>query len=386
MLYVASATVFVLDNTKDEVFNAALLSSGIVPALVRTASALAKCRDSEDDLVLNDRHTIVIILDAVWAYLEAQIIRPLPNPSLREAICAGLLRAIIATASNDTDSFISDYLQGIVTPLKLYTAFYSVLSALEPALHDIVDLQASPAFVRCDLFDAWSMFWDLAQIRIDVMKRYDSDDYVSLKACANLECGDIYRKRDLMSCSACKLQYYCSRRCQSVDWNDGHRAACPQMISLNQNEFLNTRDKSFLRALLDHEYKRHQSHILQWELDFMHAHPTDTPCLIFDFSKGRGKYHFGGASGLAREWGDDVTRAARSGGRIQLHLVWLPHPKTITQRMLPMQSSSGALAQGMKRLKEELDGGVGGSAPLCDQLQSRLCALINLTREDTHVH
>ncbi|KAJ7725164.1 hypothetical protein B0H16DRAFT_1895179 [Mycena metata] len=193
---------------------------------------------------------------------------------------------MITSASNNRDSDISSYLQAALEPFRLYTCFYSVLSCLEPALHDVEDLQATPAFVQSDLFEAWSAFCDLAQSRISILKRYKSASYISLKPCGSLKCAEIHRKRVLMRCSGCKRQYYCSRRCQSVDWEDGHRTACPRLVSANRDEpeHLTTRDKSFLRALIDHDYKLSQLDILRYELDFIHAYPDRMPCLVFDYS------------------------------------------------------------------------------------------------------
>ncbi|KAJ6558298.1 hypothetical protein B0H19DRAFT_134034 [Mycena capillaripes] len=74
----------------------------------------------------------------------------------------------------------------------------------------------------------------MAQERITIMKYYESVDYVSFKAFGSLQCGNIYRKCNLMCCSASKRQCYCSKRCQSADWKDGHRGACSRMVSLTR--------------------------------------------------------------------------------------------------------------------------------------------------------
>ena len=29
-----------------------------------------------------------------------------------------------------------------------------------------------------------------------------------------------------MKCKGCKLKYYCSRECQKIDWNNGHKYTC----------------------------------------------------------------------------------------------------------------------------------------------------------------
>ncbi|KAJ7667001.1 hypothetical protein DFH06DRAFT_1127012 [Mycena polygramma] len=208
-----------------------------------------------------------------------------------------------------------------------------------------------------------------------------------------------------MCCSSCKRQWYCSKRCQSADWKDGHREACERMVSSSklhwcrvhvatpddyisdEPEPLSTRDRSFLRALIDHDYKVGQETILLWELDFMNTYPGEIPCLVLNYSDGRSHFRFIRGIGFFDKWSDDLARAVRHSRRFQLHFAILPVSETAnTARLFPMQSSSGALADDLKRLKKELDEGLGGSAPMHAQIQGRIAAVVNLARHVTQIH
>ncbi|KAJ7088116.1 hypothetical protein C8R44DRAFT_819495 [Mycena epipterygia] len=208
------------------------------------------------------------------------------------------------------------------------------------------------------------------------MQYYESDAYVSLKACDS--CGNIHRKRDLVRCSFCKWQNYCSKQCQTVDWKSGHRQACHRinMVSRDEPENLSARDRSFLRALLDIDYKRIRIDILQRELEFMDEFPTEILCIVFDYTPGQMQLHLIPASQLGSELEDDVARAERSNGRIQLHLASISNGRSKCNRLFPMHSSSTALADGLKSLKAQLDEGVGGSAPIYAQIRDRISALV----------
>ncbi|KAJ6516875.1 hypothetical protein C8R47DRAFT_1190066 [Mycena vitilis] len=389
----SSVTMFLATNFQNnQAFQDALISHGAVERFVHVALVLAEERHGPgDDVLLRAgdgeglSHKLLIY---IWNYLTLHLIKPHSYRCMRQAVRAGLLRAIIASAINcDAASSTPDCLQSVLKLLKQYTVYHSVLSSLEPAFHDVQDIQTTHAFTYSSSFRSWSAFWDLAHERIAILKHYESADYVSLKACGALQCGDIHRKCETMCCSSCKRQWYCSKRCQSADWKDGHREACGHIVALNEPEPLSTRDRSFLRALIDRDYKLAQQTILLWELDFMNAYPGEIPCLFFDYSKGRSTFQFIRAIEFSDRWSDDLTRAARHSRRSQLHFAILPVSETTnTARLFPMQSSSGALADDLKRLKEELDEGLGGSAPMHAQIHGRIAAVVNLARHVVQIH
>ncbi|KAJ7438953.1 hypothetical protein B0H11DRAFT_2103495 [Mycena galericulata] len=373
LFFVTHALDFLLTNSPSHVpFTEGLIRHGVITTFTHLAHIFSAAP--------SDEPAVKTLLKCAWDYLDIQFSGRLGYRLVGEAIRAGLFRAIIAAAT--LDNFPAS-VASVIETLGPYTAYYSVLSCISPALHDVKDLQASLVVTKSDLFNKWSDFWDLAQERMAIMRYYESDAYVSLKACDALECGQIHPKRQLVRCSRCKWRHYCSKRCQVVDWKDGHRSTCHSIHSIVQNEpeHFSTRDRSFLRALLDYDYKEWRLDILQHELEFLDAFPEDNPFILFDYRRGHMSFRIlreGGPGELGEldlQWQDGIARAARSVGRIQSHAMVLPDGHDCVLRFFPMYSSSSALWDGLKQLKNEVDEGVGGSAPIHSQITGRILAL-----------
>ncbi|KAJ7684194.1 hypothetical protein DFH06DRAFT_1462574 [Mycena polygramma] len=386
LLMVFGVISLVQDNSDNGLFQDALLSQGCIITFLRITDIFSATRTVG---LGGDRVLLPAMRLSVWHYMHKQLAEPRAYRHVGEAIRGGIFRTLIASASAGHSTDEDPSLRKIIRWLEIFSVYYSILSCMEPALEEVKQLQGTPAFTKSKLFSRWTDFWDFVQRRITIMKHYESEDYVSFKACGTLQCGNIHRKRDLMCCSSCKQQYYCSQRCQSVDWNDGHREACARTTSLNQidPEDVSARNRSFLRALIDYDYNENQANILQWELDFMTEHPGELPCLIFNYTHSTEPwmFRFVGGNTLLERWPHEVSRAARSGGRIQLHMALVPAAAVEDRlRLFPMQSSSGALSNGLKRLKRQVDEGEGGSAPLHEQIEARISALTAL--RVVHVH
>lgn len=163
-------------NGKHDAFQDALLAHGSVTTYTHIACAISEGRISGP--------TTEYMATQVWNYLDMEFKRPPAYPAIKEAIGAGLLSTIIVSA---TLSNVATSVASVVDMLLPHTVYYSVLSGLEPALREVADLQNTQAFVQSDVFNKWGEFWDLAQERITVMKHYESDAYVSSKACDSLE-------------------------------------------------------------------------------------------------------------------------------------------------------------------------------------------------------
>ncbi|KAJ7177188.1 hypothetical protein C8R46DRAFT_1347036 [Mycena filopes] len=358
-----SIPIFFAGSAHDNLdFQQELHAQGFVRSLVQVAEFMAVRMIY---LAPPARNFAAGLLSSIWGYLSVQFSGPRAHRLLREAIRAGLLRFLMSAAVGSNEAI--KFLRGILEKLMRHLVYYSVLSCLPQALRDVRHLQCATAFTHCELFDTWSEFWVLAQERLEIMAEYESPDFVSSKACDNVKCGSIRRKRDLMCCSSCNSQYYCSARCQKTDWHDGHRNACHKKASL-YDEFpghLGTRDQSFLRALVHHHYLERRHAILTMQLSFRAADPTQALCVVFDFAQpdGRVRVLHIRARLLEARWPDEVARAARSGGRIELHVALVLSPDLSGVRMVPMQLSSSALADGLERIERDVEAGVGGSAP-----------------------
>ncbi|KAJ7136192.1 hypothetical protein C8R46DRAFT_1201331 [Mycena filopes] len=377
---------FVINNHDNLAFQEALHAQGFVRSLVQVAESIA-VRTAYLDFPTRSLAGSVLV--SIWGYLNVLFSGPRAHRLIREAIRAGLLRSLMSAAVANNGAI--KFLHRILGKLMRHLVYYSVLSCLPQALRDVRHLQCATAFSHCELFDTRSEFWVLAQERLDIMAEYESPDFVSSKACDNVKCGSIHRKRDLMRCSSCNSQYYCSPRCQKTDWHDGHRNTCHTRASL-YDEFpghLGTRDQSFLRALVHHHYLEQRHSILTMQLSYRAADPTEAMCVVFDFAQPDGivRILHMRAELLEARWPDELARAARSGGRIELHVALVLSPDLSGVRMVPMQLSSSALADGLEKIERDVEAGVGGSAPVHEQIPGRIEALMNLTAQElVYVH
>ncbi|KAJ7089031.1 hypothetical protein C8R43DRAFT_1244750 [Mycena crocata] len=378
-----SAAIIVVTYIRDPAFQDALRMHGVIRAVTRATCALNNAR-FEGAVGEIYREGTIDLFPSIFDFFALQFRAPQASPYIREAIQAGVVPAIVACATH-TDAGEESFIQ-LIYVLEPYTVYYSVLSCLELAFQSVKDLQTRPSFTRSRVLAVWSDFWDLAQERITVMKHYDSDVYVSLKACDNVECNSIHRRCELMRCSSCKGPYYCSKQCQAVDWKDGHRDFCRTMQAdlLKTPEHISARDRSFLRALISHEYKLKQLDILQHEFELSSTFPNDPPCIHFDYKPDVVDISLTPLSKISAKWPDEARRMLHSDGRRQLHSVSLPNGiPTVDRltpihctRLFPLQSSSSVLADALQGLTMELQDGIGGSAPISEQIRKRISGLM----------
>ncbi|KAJ7082794.1 hypothetical protein C8R44DRAFT_992144 [Mycena epipterygia] len=202
--------------------------------------------------------------------------------------------------------------------------------ALERALPTVGNLQETPSFVASTCFKVWDDFVTLAQERLQVLRRFRTEGYISRGACDNIECGVIKERREFKRCSGCRDHLYCSRHCQTVAWKkqpEGHRATCNarrQLANLNFDSRPlgeTKRDHLFRLFLLQSDYRRLKLTILLQKLAHIHKTTDTNFCTVFAY---------GSTSCITRvdpaeKWGHLVPttepRIALSSGRMELHLV-----------------------------------------------------------------
>ncbi|KAJ7124102.1 hypothetical protein C8R43DRAFT_1147550 [Mycena crocata] len=337
----AGAIVFV-KRDKTPAFQDALRSHGVIKAVTSAACALNSGRYEGAEGASYQKNCSEIS-PAILDLSNLHFSEPQACPFIREAIWGGFLSVIVECATH-TDACEEAFIQ-LLYVLEPYTVYYSVLSCLDRALPSVEDLQNRPVFVQSRVSKAWSDFRNLAQERITVMKHYESDEYISLKACDSVE---------------------------TVDWKDGHKDFCRRMRAdlLEAPEHLSARDRSFLHALVHHDYKLRQLNILLGEFQSINTSPNDTFCLKFDYTNG-GVYM-------------DFTPLG------QLHFVILPNGSATLEgaedilwiRVFPLQSSSSVLVDGLQGLKAYLQEQVNGSALSSEQIQNRIAGLIQAAAPD----
>jgi hypothetical protein len=128
-------------------------------------------------------------------------------------------------------------------------------------------------------------------------------------------------------------------------------------------------DLSFMRALLHYDYQTNKPEVLRQQIAFLRQHPTEAHHLvtILDYSQGRAHIKMQTMyveSSLLPEFVhvnciEHVSRALRSKGRMDMHMMLVPDGKgtflrsSLRPRMFPMRSDTAVLYEGVRMLAAE---------------------------------
>ncbi|KAJ7658276.1 hypothetical protein DFH06DRAFT_1297625 [Mycena polygramma] len=332
---------------------AALASQDIVPALTRAACASSNLAAE--------------LLSKIFFMLGTFLINTAGYDGVRQALENNLLRALIICAPTPAARALRPCLQFLLTyVLPQFFIYHGVVAALGPALNEVADLVATDTFRQSQIYPDWEKTMAVAFERLDILKRQNSGETPSMKACDSLECLVIQTKSSLKRCSGCLSFYYCSSRCQKVDWGTGgHREACSSYGTLCLSEAsdadLTTRDRAFIRAVMQHDYQKSKPLTLPNELSFRHMLPDEEYLLLYNYTEGAVKITpqmLSGKSTQERlngvEWTDLVSRAARSGGRIRLHAMVLPGVIDPRYWAICLRTDSSRVDEALRQIASEL--------------------------------
>ncbi|KAJ7900788.1 hypothetical protein B0H13DRAFT_2336390 [Mycena leptocephala] len=362
----------------DGPFRTVLLSQGGVTELTRFMCALGA-----------PEHADVGGKLYACSKLLMQLLHTSPGyPWIRESLQQGLLRAIVVSATHITNPQEFLWLEHILEAvLPVSTIYHSVLSTMEAAVHDVEELVESDRFKKSPIFGKWQDFMVLVQERLAILRRFDAKDCTSnaLKACDNMDCGLITRKDILKSCSNCSVIYYCSDVCQRLDWKAGHREVCKRLQSLRLTEPqpFTTRNKSFMRALLHHDYEQMKTEILTRQLAFRSYHPGENFVVQFTYQTGRASVQLLAFVGYEltedlndyqMKWRDLESRVLRSNGRMELHTMECANARS---RLFPMRSATSEVHDGLILLARNVKATE-------DELRAELAALVALDVVEIH--
>ncbi|KAJ7032675.1 hypothetical protein C8F04DRAFT_1106903 [Mycena alexandri] len=196
---------------------------------------------------------------------------------LVQAIELGVLHLVVSHAQQHID-WSQQIMQIFVKSLlPQATVYYPVLSSFQATLPSLEHQTASRAFVSSALYPAWAELMKVVIERLQIKKKFDSGEYVAYKACDAIECGIILEKTKFKRCAGCRWAHYCSRECQISDWQTEHRSECIG--------YCTARDRSFLRAIMNHDYVRYKERIFLSRIVQMRDHGQDVPTL-WDYSQG----------------------------------------------------------------------------------------------------
>jgi hypothetical protein len=74
---------------------------------------------------------------------------------------------------------------------------------------------------------------------------------------------------------------------------------------------INGKDRSFLRALLNHDYVEQQQQLALGELQWMHAHPNEIPYIFLEYDEGPLKPSFKSHEEAPLEFAKELTSPSR---------------------------------------------------------------------------
>jgi hypothetical protein len=153
----------------------ALHENGIGTALAATILAVSTTKHQD----------MAMVVSLAFILLEKKLVQLNGPRVMRDAVVAGLLRGIVQSCILGIEPQRTSDLLRVALPAC--TVYYSVVSKLEPAIRDVEDLVTDPDFMRSPHFELWQRFRALAEMRIRTAKYWTSDEFVSRRACDNLQ-------------------------------------------------------------------------------------------------------------------------------------------------------------------------------------------------------
>ncbi|KAJ7482561.1 hypothetical protein FB451DRAFT_1555624 [Mycena latifolia] len=304
-------------------------------------------------------------LRATFELLERLLNTPRGYRWLPGAIKAGLLRVMASVAIAFGPALDSNLRVLLTKYLPDGLVYYHVIVAIDEALDDITEFCSSEEFDALDISDDWLTFLYRVEDRVKLMRRLDG--LRLSRACDNLECGKMQDRSDFRRCSGCKSSYYCSTECQMADWKrGGHRNHCGSRSTLSLADtsscLLDFHERKFIRALVQEEYETQITKLCKAQVTFMnrgnHGHRFFT---LFDYTCEPVQISIDCvvASPMAAalkdagpEWTHLIERLAESKGRIQLHVIRVPHGSDVRFWVVPLRTNSPQLHDALQAFAE----------------------------------
>ncbi|KAJ7612582.1 hypothetical protein FB45DRAFT_1117059 [Roridomyces roridus] len=206
-----------------------------------------------------------------------------------------------------------------------------------------------------------------------MLEAHESGDRLPMPACDNVECDKfVSANGDLKRCSCCESVYYCSADCQRLDWRRGHRKTCAAIRShsLENPDFLTSRDRSFLRTIVHKIYKTQALNIFLVQLGVMKESlilPTECVTILkytganFDITSSPANpelYLHNSAIPVGPMWQDQLSRALASNHRIHLHVIVFPRAQEqMLAKIVPVRRPNAAVWDGLHALVQEMPEG-----------------------------
>ncbi|KAJ7171493.1 hypothetical protein C8R46DRAFT_1349445 [Mycena filopes] len=366
---------------RHEHFTPSLLSGGIITSLV---SALEI--DGSAAPVAAFAHQMV---DLDLALLIEYIKMGPGYKGLEEALHAGLIRHLLRFTPKivqETRNGMHDDVQDLLSSVLLSgLVSYPILTLMKASLPDIETAFQNKTFLKSVLFKDWELLRQLIIQRVKVLDTWDGAGRPSFVACDNMKCTKIANKTRFKRCAACNGNAYCSPECQRADWHVAHRNTCPGLSAagFNMKQMLRSRERAFLRALLHADYLRLRFQVCIQTISFIRAYPGEEYFVVFDYSEaGESKAEVCARSTLSpAEGAGQWARAARSDGRMTVHIMRIGMGKLNQQLIFPLRAETPRLQHGLRRIVSKIQ------ALSTSQIAALVSALLQTAdREGREIH
>ncbi|KAJ6593006.1 hypothetical protein B0H19DRAFT_1245809 [Mycena capillaripes] len=314
-----SSITFCKERDIDEgPLRACLLSHGIVTRLVEAIIAFdgAVIPGVGDEIM---GPTVRYTFDELLKYLRT----PPGYPWIMEALKAGLLGVVIAfyaSAPPDRTNPCTVYphlmdLLCVIIPGAL--VYCGVVTQIKQSIKEVILTQG---FKRSPLFEIWNSLAALIEKRVGVFDNWNGG--VSSRACDNIKTLHLFD-------------------------------------ALKHPDILTQRERSFMRAVLTRNFEEVIYHASYLQVQYLQKHPGTQFYTHFDYAQPFNvPITVHSAAALAEmqlpelqvELPTRLARAANSGGRLELHFVYVPEGHALRLRLLPLRSSSMAFHDGLLRI------------------------------------
>ncbi|KAJ7626153.1 hypothetical protein FB45DRAFT_923051 [Roridomyces roridus] len=328
-----------------------LQRSGLVPALVRTLGVTGPPPSPLESLGGLPTPTK---LCAIWLIISLDTTPGHPCFWTIRALRAGLLGYLLYWARRLENAPTPELgeLVGIVLPSTLI--FRSAIVQMQRSLLEVETESRSDQFIRSSLYPTWVALQSCFDERAELLEAWEASGRVSFVECYNSQCNKINQTKSFRRCASCRTAVYCSKACQVADWRGGHRDECTPLYAqyIELSRILpKHRDRSFLRVLLDSDYRR-----LQVEIGVKMVQCLSNTlftaadlCVVFNYADVTGVqtsvYHVPVDIPLLHH-----SRCLRSQGRLTLHMMRIPHERSATGVPFPLHSASSQFNDGLLRI------------------------------------
>ncbi|KAJ7479024.1 hypothetical protein FB451DRAFT_1450718 [Mycena latifolia] len=304
-----------------------MLEEGLLESLVGAVCALSRTTETDP---LNTINKGLFLLRRVLRRIPLLLSCTLHARLLRATILCGQCPSLIRT---------HDYLKSFLTEvLPASMVHCHMLPYLDTALSNVRDLASAEGFTSSAIFDDWRLFVDYAEDRLELLEAFDSRMLGSMKAATN------FRKRQTSSGGlGAGASIIVPRNVKPPIGKTGAigrrvRRTTPS-VSVDTGQALTARERSFMRALLYHEFDDNKIDIY-W--DTHHS------------ASAGGEIEYDILCKTGAEWADTVARAARSGGRMTIHVMRVRKGSMATDWVIPLRTNDPVVHNGLKGIAASL--------------------------------